>query len=41
MRSMYVLLTWFQADMYLSMQFVKHCDSPLDTEDPGFGMHFS
>lgn len=27
--------------MYFSMQFVKHADSPLDSDVPGFDTHFS
>lgn len=38
---MYAELTWFQADMYFSMQFVKQVCSPLDREEPGLGTHFS
>ena len=39
-RVMYVVLTWFHADMYFSMHWVKHACSPLDREEPGFGTHF-
>lgn len=38
---MYALLTWFQAAMYLSMQFVKQVLSPLESDDPGFVTHLS
>lgn len=38
---MYVELTWFHADMYFSMHWVKQVLSPLDKEDPGLGTHFS
>lgn len=37
---MYEVLTWFQADMYFSMHWVKQVCSPLDSEEPGFGTHF-
>ena len=37
---MYVVLTWFHADMYFSMHWVKQACSPLDREEPGFGTHF-
>jgi len=38
---MYVLLTRFQAAMYFSMQSVTHRDSELESDVPGFAMHFS
>lgn len=38
---MYAWFTWFHADMYFSMHEVKHVCSPLETDDPGFGRHFS
>lgn len=39
-RVMYEVLTWFHADMYFSMHWVKQVCSPLDREEPGFGTHF-
>lgn len=41
MRCMYAVLTWFHAAKYLSMQFVKHVLSLLDSEEPGFVTHLS
>lgn len=40
-RLMYVVLTWFHADMYFSMHWVKQVCSLFDSEAPGFGTHFS
>lgn len=40
-RAMYVELTRFHAAMYFSMHAVTHVDSELESEDPGFGTHFS
>lgn len=38
---MYCWLTVFQADMYFSMHWLKHCCSPLVKEEPGLGMHLA
>jgi hypothetical protein len=38
---MYCLLTVFHAAMYFSMHCVKQVVSPLESEEPGLGTHFS
>lgn len=40
-RLMQMVLTWFQAARYLSMQAVTHFCSPPDNEEPGFGTQCS
>ena len=36
---MYVELTWFHADMYFSMHWVKQVCSPEEKVEFGLGMH--
>jgi hypothetical protein len=38
---MYAELMWFHAAMYFPMQFVMQVCSPLDSDAPGLGTHFS